>query len=134
MCNVESDSISSLSCDECLRIAMPPHDVRKDVEAPRAATPAPKGKDVWLIDSGSEQDLISKAALRNASKAIRKQAPQPAVGQGRRQHGCPILCRSKTRAISRVFVVIHGGVLLLAAHYGAHVGERALVMRQGRRS
>ena len=29
MCDVESDSISSLSCDECLRIAMPPHDVRK---------------------------------------------------------------------------------------------------------
>ena len=56
---------------------MPPHDVRKDVEAPRAATPAPKGEDLWLIDSGSEQDLISKAALRNASKAIRKQAPQP---------------------------------------------------------
>ena len=77
MCDVESDSISSLSCDECLRIAMPPHDVRKDVKAPGAATPARKGKDVWLIDSGSEQDLISKAALRNASKAIRKQAPQP---------------------------------------------------------
>ena len=32
---------------------MPPHDARKDVEVP--------GKDVWLIDSGSEQDLISKA-------------------------------------------------------------------------
>ena len=32
---------------------------------------------MWLIDSGSEQDLISKAALRNVSKAIRKQAPQP---------------------------------------------------------
>ena len=32
---------------------------------------------MWLIDSGSEQDLISKAALRNASKAVRKQAPQP---------------------------------------------------------
>ena len=77
MCDVESDSISSLSCDECLRIAMPPHDVRKDVEVPGAATPAPKGKDVWLINSGGEQDLISKAALRNASKAIRKQAPQP---------------------------------------------------------
>ena len=38
---------------------------------------APKGKDVWLIDSGSEQDLISKAALRSASKAVRKQASQP---------------------------------------------------------
>ena len=24
MCDVESDSISSLSCDECLRVAMPP--------------------------------------------------------------------------------------------------------------
>ena len=36
MCDVESDSISS----QCLRIAMPPHDVRKHVEAPRAA----KGK------------------------------------------------------------------------------------------
>ena len=32
---VESDSISSLSCDECLRIAMPPHDVPKGVEAPK---------------------------------------------------------------------------------------------------
>ena len=76
MCDVESDSILSLSCDECLRIAMPPHDVRRDVEAPRAATPAQKGKDVWLIDSGSEQHLITEAALRK-SKAIRKQAPQP---------------------------------------------------------
>ena len=72
MCDVESDSISSLSCDECLGVAMPPHDVRKDVKAPRAATPVPKGKDVWLIDSGSEQDLICKAALRNAAKAVRK--------------------------------------------------------------
>ena len=49
------------------------------------------------------------------------------MGQGRQQHGCPILCRSKIRAISRVFVAIHGKVLLLAAYYGAHVGEMALV-------
>ena len=53
---------------------------------------------------------------------------RPAVGQGRQQHGCPILRQSKIRAISRVFVVIHGGVLLLAAYYGAHVRDMALVI------
>ena len=50
------------------------------------------------------------------------------MGQGRQKHGCPILRRSKIRAILRVFVVIHGGVLLLAVYYGAHVGEMALVI------
>ena len=49
-------------------------------------------------------------------------------GQGRPRFGCPILRRSKIRAVSRVFAVVHGGVLLLAAHYGAHVGEMALVV------
>ena len=50
------------------------------------------------------------------------------MGQGRRRHGCPILCRSKIRAASRVFIVIHGGMLLLATYYGTHVGERAVVI------
>ena len=34
----------------------------------------------------------------------------------------------KIRAVSRVFVVVHGRVLLLAAHDGAHMGETALVV------
>ena len=70
--DAESDSISILSCDERLRIAMPPHDVRKDVKVPRAATPAPKGKDV--IPAASR---ISSAKVRSASRAVSKQAPQP---------------------------------------------------------
>ena len=67
MCDVESDSISSLSCDECLRIAMPPHDVRKDVEAPRAATPPQKERTCGLLIPVVSR-MISKAALRNASR------------------------------------------------------------------
>ena len=46
--------------------------------------------------------------------------------------GAAAILRSKIRAISRVFVVIHGGVLLLAAYYGAHVGERALISATAR--
>ena len=53
---------------------------------------------------------------------------RPVVGQGRRRHGCPILRRSKIRAVSRVFIATHGRMLLLAAYYGTHVGERALVI------
>ena len=52
----------------------------------------------------------------------------PGVGPGRLRCGCPILCRPKIRAVSRVFVVVHGRVLLLAAHDGAHMGETALVV------
>ena len=52
----------------------------------------------------------------------------PVVGQGRRRHGCPILRRSKIRAVSRVLIVVHGGMLLLATYYGTHVGERAVVI------
>ena len=50
------------------------------------------------------------------------------MGQGRPRFGCPILRRPKIRAVSRVLVVVHGRVLLLAAHDGAHVGETALVV------
>ena len=70
------------------------------------------------LESG--QHPLAHAVVRTAHEAR--------CGARLGQHGCPILCRSKIRAISRVFVVIHGGVLLLAAYYGARVGERALVI------
>ena len=68
---------STIGCLPAQRTALRLKGIRPPTICMPQPTPFSKGKDVWLIDSGSEQDLISKAALRNAAKAVRKQAPQP---------------------------------------------------------
>ena len=62
----------SLTCKHCRRVPID-HGV-----TPSAATPVQTGNKVsWLVDSGSEQDLISKSMLRQVNASECKPAPNP---------------------------------------------------------
>ena len=63
-----------------------------------------------------------------ACVALATRLARPAYAMVKTAHEARCGARPAARAISRVFVAVHGGVLLLAAHYGAHVGEMALLV------
>ena len=44
---------------------------------PTLATPAPKDRCVWLVDTGSEQDLISEGMLSKAHATNRRESDVP---------------------------------------------------------
>ena len=53
------DDLESLTC-KCCRNLRAPCKIHTVLIPPTVATPAPKGRHQWLIDSGSEQDLVSE--------------------------------------------------------------------------
>ena len=57
-----NDDTGDITCKEC-RFASGPKAVREVGRLPSIATAAPKAGVSWLVDSGSESDLVSKGML-----------------------------------------------------------------------
>ena len=60
----------------CAGRALVPSKV-SNTHLPTVATPAPKNKCVWLVDTGSEQDLISEGILKTANATNRRVSDTP---------------------------------------------------------
>ena len=71
----------SLTCKHCRRVSGPVMLCKVPIDhgvTPSAATPVQTGNKVsWLVDSGSEQDLISKSMLHQVNASECKPAPNP---------------------------------------------------------
>ena len=71
----------SLTCKHCRRVSGPVMLCKVPIDhgvTPSATTPVQTGNKVsWLVDSGSEQDLISKSMLRQVNASECKPAPNP---------------------------------------------------------
>ena len=70
------DDLESLTC-KCCRNLLAPCKINTVLMPPTVATPAPKGRHQWLIDSGSEQDLISESMLSQVGAYNRRSTDQP---------------------------------------------------------
>ena len=72
----ECDEDRSLTCKDCRKLIGPQN--TQVVSTPHAiASPAPKGKHQWLMDSGSEQDLISEHMLKSVGAKDRRYSDAP---------------------------------------------------------
>ena len=54
-----------------------PNSKASNTHLPAVATPAPKDKCVWLVDTGSDQDLISEGMLKTAQATKRRVSDTP---------------------------------------------------------
>ena len=70
------DDLDSLTC-KCCRNLLAPCKIHTVLMPPTVATPAPKGRHQWLIDSGSEQDLISESMLSQVGAYNRRSTEHP---------------------------------------------------------
>ena len=71
-----SEKNASLTCDHCERFIIPNGNPHQSF-VPSIATPAPKGRVSWLVDSGSEQDLVSENMLATVKAADRRASDVP---------------------------------------------------------
>ena len=71
-----SDEEGGTTCCYCRSMIGPKGKV-SNTHLPTLATPAPKDKCVWLVDTGSEQDLISEGMLGKAHAKNRRQSEVP---------------------------------------------------------
>ena len=65
-----------ITCNLC-RSCIGPKSKVSNTHLPTVATPAPKDKCVWLVDTGSEQDLISEGMLKTANATNRRVSDTP---------------------------------------------------------
>ena len=66
-----NDEEGGTSCNHC-RSLIGPKDKISNTHLPTVATPASKDGCVWLVDTGSEQDLISESMLKSAKASNRR--------------------------------------------------------------
>ena len=71
-----TDEEGSVTCNFC-RSCIGPKSKVSNTHLPSVATPAPKDKCVWLVDTGSEQDLISEGMLKTANATNRRVSDTP---------------------------------------------------------
>ena len=71
-----TDEDGSVTCNLC-RSCIGPKSKVTNTHLPTVATPAPKDKCVWLVDTGSEQDLISEGMLKTANATNRRVSDTP---------------------------------------------------------
>ena len=65
-----NDEEGGTSCNHCRALIGPKNKV-SNTHLPTVATPASKDGCVWLVDTGSEQDLISEGMLKTAKATNR---------------------------------------------------------------
>ena len=70
------DDLESLTC-KCCRNLIAPCKIHTVLMPPTVAAPAPKGRHQWLVDSGSEQDLISEPMLSQVGAYNRRSTDHP---------------------------------------------------------
>ena len=66
-----NDEEGETSCNHCRRSLIGPENKISNTDLPTVATPASKDGCVWLVDTGSEQDLISESMLKSAKASNR---------------------------------------------------------------
>ena len=71
--NVETGDVT---CKEC-RFTSGPKNLKDSIRYPAIATAAPKAGICWLVDSGSESDLVSKGMLRDVNAKNCRAAEHP---------------------------------------------------------
>ena len=71
-----NEDTRDITCKEC-RFVSGPKALRDIGRFPSIATAAPKAGVSWLVDSGSESDLVSKGMLRNVSAKNCRAAEHP---------------------------------------------------------
>ena len=71
-----NEETGDATCKEC-RFISGPKNLRDIARYPAIATAAPKAGVCWLVDSGSESDLVSQAMLRDVN--AQKTAAQPSI-------------------------------------------------------
>ena len=71
-----TDEEGSVTCNLC-RSCIGPKSKVSNTHLPSVATPASKDKCVWLVDTGSGQDLISEGMLKSAKAKNRRLSDTP---------------------------------------------------------
>ena len=71
-----NDEEGGTSCNHC-RALIGPKNKLSNTHLPTVATPASKDGRVWLVDTGSEQDLISEGMLKTAKARNRRVSDTP---------------------------------------------------------
>ena len=71
-----NDEEGGTSCNHCRALIGPKNKV-SNTHLPTVATPASKDGCVWLVDTGSEQDLISEGMLKTAKATNRRVSDTP---------------------------------------------------------
>ena len=71
-----NDEEGGTSCNHCRALIGPKNKV-SSTQMPTVATPASKDGCVWLVDTGSEQDLISEGMLKTAKATNRRVSDTP---------------------------------------------------------
>ena len=71
-----NDEEGGTTCSHCRSLVCPKNKV-SNTHLPTVATPASKDGCVWLVDTGSEQDLISEGMLRTAKATNRRISDTP---------------------------------------------------------
>ena len=71
-----NDEEGGTSCNHCRALIGPKNKI-SSTQLPTVATPASKDGCVWLVDTGSEQDLISEGMLKTAKATNRRISNTP---------------------------------------------------------
>ena len=71
-----NDEEGGTSCNHCRALIGPKNKI-SNTHLPTVATPASKDGGVWLVDTGSEQDLISEGMLKTAKATNRRVSDTP---------------------------------------------------------
>ena len=71
-----NDEEGGTSCNHCISLIRPKNKI-SNTHLPTVATPASKDGCVWLVDTGSEQDLISESMLKSAKVSNRRVSDIP---------------------------------------------------------
>ena len=71
-----NEDTGDATCKEC-RFIGGPKNLRDSIRYPAIATAAPKAGVCWLVDSGSESDLVSKGMLRDVNAKNCRAAEHP---------------------------------------------------------
>ena len=71
-----NDEEGGTSCNHCISLIRPKNKI-SNTHLPTVATPASKDGCVWLVDTGSEQDLIRESMLKSAKASNRRISNTP---------------------------------------------------------